>query len=148
MSTQTTQKEQFIESFDAQPFGNESNQFDGPDEAAYASNDETVMWIGDQYQSWGSLSFSQYHENEGWSLATAEWDGGDESVYVFESRWSTKPIQVVISATKIEQVADCLEQSPSEVADSVRVHNEYPVVIPTENGRVAIAPILNADIDT
>jgi Neuraminidase (sialidase) len=70
-------------------------------------------------------------------------DGTMKSVYTFNMTSDERHI-VSIQANKLDTVASLLGETPAEVADRVRTVNVYPVVIPTENGRILISPILDA----
>jgi hypothetical protein len=142
MSKAVTIRDKFVETFDAEKRG----EFSTPEtvqEKPLVSRDDVVMYVSNTPPRVGGMVFDEYSENDGWSMGYWNDDGTMKSVYTFNMT-SDERHTVSIQANKLDTVASLLGETPAEVADRVRTVNVYPVVIPTENGRILISPILDA----
>jgi len=146
--TKDNLKRRFIDTLDAhEGYPDDTNVQASPSDYA-TTTDETVMYCKPHVNTWGIMDFADYSTNEGWSVNYAQIDDSTVSVYVFEtgSSWAGAR-QIVIDADKLEAVADLLDRTPADVADSVQCHRTYPVAVDTaDGGTIVIAPVANADL--
>jgi len=139
MNTQTDPlKAQFIDYFNAHEGYPEGDfEIDADKQDCAVTDDDTIMFCRESVSSWGIMDFT---------MGYTEYDDERHSVYVFRtgSSWAAAK-QLVINADKVEAVADLLDKTPAEVADSVQTYRTYPAKINTDcGGTILIAPVANA----
>jgi len=145
MSQSKTLQESFKDTFNA----SEVSQFSIPDninsENVLACEDNIVLYCPNDAPWIGAIDFTTYENNVGWSMGYTELDDSHTCLYVFNQNSSKQ--RVGVQADLLDRVANLLGETPSDVANRVETHRGYPVVIPTDHGRILIAPVLSNEIE-
>jgi hypothetical protein len=140
--TAQSESEQFREQFN----GNTDHDLTIPDshdaEDCIQSADQTMMWVPDDCPWVGTMTISDYQKSDGWvETYTTE----ATAVYVFDD--GENGLQVMVNADKLDAVANFLGETPAEIANRVAVYRQYPILIPTDHGRILIAPMVGMDTE-
>jgi len=148
-TTTTTTEKRFTEQFDGShdyPDDMDSGEITQSPEHFVVSNDDTVLYCRETLDQWGICEFEDYSPNEGWTVGYVEFDDETHTVYVFEtgSSWAAAE-QLLLKADKLEAVADVLNRTSADIANSVETYRTYPGKINTDDGgTILIAPVVNS----